>query len=212
MIQRTAVHVVFAAALFLLPLVAHPALFASPAPWFAAAVAVAILVSQPSMHLGESAAKGSADRGSAIGILVAMVSTQLVAAIDFARNAHDARIGAAFVVGAAIALGGFALRYWSIRVLGRFFTADVRVASDHEVVTAGPYRVLRHPSYTGAMLMALGTAIVLGSATGAALVVALCVPAYLYRIATEERALVTELGVAYAEYRTRTWALVPGLR
>ncbi len=212
MTYRTLSHIAFSAGLFLLPLAFRPALLVSPAPWFAVVMAVAILVTQPSMHLGESAARDSADRGSALGIFVAMIGTQFAAAVDFALHAPDARAGAPFFAGAAIALAGFALRYWSIQVLGRFFTAEVRVAGDHEVVTSGPYRVLRHPSYTGAMLVALGTAIAFGSVLGVALVAALCVPAYLYRIATEERALVAQLGAAYADYRSRTWGLVPGLR
>ena len=56
---------------------------------------------------------------------------------------------AAFVLGLAAIVGGSALREWAVLTLGTTFTFDVRVASDQHVVTNGPYRFLRHPSYPG---------------------------------------------------------------
>jgi protein-S-isoprenylcysteine O-methyltransferase Ste14 len=53
-------------------------------------------------------------------------------------------------------LAGIALRQWSIRVLGRFFSTTVQVTSDQRIVTNGPYSVVRHPAYSGALLTLLG--------------------------------------------------------
>jgi protein-S-isoprenylcysteine O-methyltransferase len=115
-------------------------------------------------------------------------------------------------LGVVMVFAGLVLRLWAIHTLGRFFTSTVQVGDGQRVVRSGPYRMLRHPSYAGALLTAFGTALVLHSSAGAALVITLCVPAYLYRVATEERALVAELGADYAEYRRHTWGIVPGVR
>jgi protein-S-isoprenylcysteine O-methyltransferase len=205
MISRVLPNIVLTAAVFLAPLVIHPERLAHPGPWLGFAVALIVMLSQPAMTFREAS-----DRGSALGIFVAMIVTQLAAVIDF--GLHQSEYPAALITGAAIAAAGLTLRLWAIRTLGRFFTSAVRVVGGQSVVSAGPYRVLRHPSYTGALLTALGTAVALESVVGAALVLALCVPAYLYRIATEEKALIAELGDTYAAYRRGTWGLVPGLR
>ena len=112
-------------------------------------------------------------------------------------------------MGAFLAAAGLCLRLWSIRTLGRFFTGTVQVVPDQQVVDDGPYRVLRHPSYTGALLTALGIALAFGSALGAVATLALGIPAYIHRITIEERALLAELGDAYRAYRERTWRLLP---
>ena len=106
---------------------------------------------------------------------------------------------------------GLALRWWSIIQLGRFFTVNVAIAQDHQVVEAGPYRYLRHPSYTGVLLAFLGFGLSLGNWLA---LVALLVPiflAFLYRIHVEERTLIDGLGQKYVSYCARTKRLVPFL-
>src|SRR5215208_1044141 len=58
---------------------------------------------------------------------------------------------------------GIALRWWAIVTLGRFFTVDVQIAHDHELVERGPFRVVRHPSYTGVLLAFVGFALSLAN-------------------------------------------------
>jgi protein-S-isoprenylcysteine O-methyltransferase len=205
MYRRFVSSAALAAALFVVPLLVHPARLAWPAPWLGFAAALAILLSQPPMRYSDPA-----DRSSARGIMASMLAAQLVAVLDYGTHARaDASWLAA---GALVALAGFALRLWAIRALGRFFTAEVRVVGDQTVVRDGPYAWLRHPSYTGALLVAAGQAVALQSATGVLLVAVLCVPAYLYRIRVEEAALVDRLGAAYVDYRRTIPALLPGLR
>jgi protein-S-isoprenylcysteine O-methyltransferase len=209
--KRLALNSLIVAAIFLGPLAARPALLASPAPWLAATIAAAVLLSQPRIDMREAFSRSAADGGSAIGIFAAMTSAQLAAAIEFSRSLATPT-GSAFVVGAAVALAGLGLRLWAIRTLGRFFTSTVRVVDGQRIVRSGPYRWLRHPSYTGALLAAFGTAVALESRIGVLLVLGICIPAYLYRIAIEERTLIVGLGPVYAEYRKRTWSLIPGVR
>jgi protein-S-isoprenylcysteine O-methyltransferase len=104
-----------------------------------------------------------------------------------------------------------ALRWYSIIYLGRFFTVNVAIAADHQLIDGGPYRWLRHPSYTGALLAfdALG----LSMQNWASLAVLIVGPtaAFLYRMRIEEVALTGAFGDRYRQYIQRTWRLVPGV-
>jgi protein-S-isoprenylcysteine O-methyltransferase len=104
-----------------------------------------------------------------------------------------------------------ALRWWSIVHLGRFFSVDVAIACDHRVIETGPYRVVRHPSYTGLLLQCAGLGLVLGTVLSLSVVV---VPTFLvlfYRIRVEERALLANFGKDYEVYVRRTKRLLPGV-
>jgi protein-S-isoprenylcysteine O-methyltransferase len=114
-----------------------------------------------------------------------------------------------FFLGVAIWYGGMALRWYSIRVLGRFFTTQVAIAKDQHVVELGPYRWVRHPSYLGGLLAVLGFGMTLTNWLSALLPVVCLLAAYAYRIPLEERALARGLEPAYREYMGRTWRLIP---
>jgi protein-S-isoprenylcysteine O-methyltransferase len=109
----------------------------------------------------------------------------------------------------ALFIGGVALRWWAIVVLGRFFTVDVAIHADHELVTRGPYRVLRHPSYTGALMAFVGLGLTFGSWLGLAVLVAPVAIALGVRIRVEERALEQRFGDAWRAHRANTWRLIP---
>jgi len=101
------------------------------------------------------------------------------------------------------------LRWWAIIVLGRFFTVDITIAKDHKLIEAGPFRYIRHPSYTGVILAFLGFALTFANA---AVIVAIVVPifcALVYRMNVEERALTAALGEPYRAYMRRTSRLAP---
>ena len=112
-------------------------------------------------------------------------------------------------LGALVFALGMALRWWSIWHLGRFFTVNVAVADDHRLIDTGPYRFIRHPSYTGLILQLTGLAFTLG--TLPSLLVVLIPPtlAILRRIRIEEAVLRTHFGGVYAGYEARTKKMVP---
>jgi len=114
-------------------------------------------------------------------------------------------------VGTALIAAGLALRFWAVRVLARFFTVDVGIRPDHQLVSAGPYRWLRHPSYTGALLAFYGLGIGLGNIASLAVLAGLVTWAFLRRIRIEEQALREAFPQAYRAYAARTWRLFPGL-
>jgi protein-S-isoprenylcysteine O-methyltransferase Ste14 len=116
-----------------------------------------------------------------------------------------------FFVGIALMLAGMAFRFYAMWVLGRFFTYDVAIQAGQTTVEAGPYRYIRHPSYTGALITLVGFGLALGN-WAAVLAILVCMgTAYAYRISVEESALVAALGEPYKQYMRRTRRLVPFL-
>jgi protein-S-isoprenylcysteine O-methyltransferase Ste14 len=115
-----------------------------------------------------------------------------------------------FVFGLVLALAGIALRQYAIASLGRFFTVRVMTRPDQTVVESGPYRYVRHPSYSGSLVTLLG--VLLCSTNWLTLACfALALPGFLYRIRVEEGALLDALGQPYRDYMGRTKRLVPFL-
>jgi protein-S-isoprenylcysteine O-methyltransferase Ste14 len=209
-IHHPAGNLAIAALLVLAPLGGAPERLAHPAPWLALIIAWLVLATQP--QLGpRRLVTDRGDRLSALAILVALVTGLVVAVVDFGYRSElrPAPVSPPLLAGAFVAAGGLVLRLWAIRTLGRFFTATVQVAAEQRLVQSGPYRVLRHPSYTGALLAVLGLAVAFACAVGIVVTLALGIAAYTYRMAIEERALVAELGDAYRAYCERTWRLVP---
>jgi protein-S-isoprenylcysteine O-methyltransferase Ste14 len=117
---------------------------------------------------------------------------------------------AARYAGVVILLVGGILRIWPMFVLGRRFSGFVAIQPDHELVTSGPYRWIRHPSYLGAMLAFVGWALVFRSVVGL-VAAALGLLLLHVRIESEEALLASQFGRAYADYRARTWRLLPGV-
>jgi len=114
-------------------------------------------------------------------------------------------------VGITVFVLGLCFRAWAFHVLGRFFKFTVVVQPDHEVVDTGPYRLIRHPSYTGLLTAELGLGIALG--TWLSIPACLLPPliAFTVRLLTEERVLARELGEPYRAYMARTRRLIPGV-
>jgi protein-S-isoprenylcysteine O-methyltransferase Ste14 len=116
---------------------------------------------------------------------------------------------AAFTAGLVILVAGLVLRGWSIRTLGDYFTGRVMVSADQPVITAGPYRVLRHPSYTGLLLASAGVGLASANWAGLAAMAMLPLAFVLWRIHAEETALLATLGDRYRGYASHHKRLVP---
>ncbi len=104
---------------------------------------------------------------------------------------------------------GLILRWWAIITLGRFFTVDVSIERDHQLVERGPFRVVRHPSYTGVLLAFVGFALSLGNWAAILVILLPIFGAFIHRMNVEERALAGALGETYTAYMRRTKRLVP---
>ena len=144
---------------------------------------------------------GSVWAAAAIGIGVAFAFPD--AAIKEGRTE-------VFAGGLLLMVAGIALRWYAVWVLGASFTVDVSTRPGQAVVESGPYRWIRHPSYTGGLLTILGVLVCCCNlASLAALVIA--VAGYSYRIRIEEEVLATDLGTPYRDYMRRTKRLIPFL-
>jgi protein-S-isoprenylcysteine O-methyltransferase Ste14 len=114
-----------------------------------------------------------------------------------------------FFVGIAIMLMGMALRFWSVFTLGAAFRTTVETHTDQKVVRHGPYKLVRHPSYSGWLIICCGYGIAVQNWLSLLIVVILPLIALLYRIHVEEVVLVSTFGSDYIEYQKRTKKLVP---
>lgn len=113
-----------------------------------------------------------------------------------------------FWLGIFLALVGIVLRQYAVAALGPYFTTRIMTAPDQEVIETGPYRYIRHPSYSGLLLSALGVLLSAGNWVSLGSFV-LALPGFAYRIWVEEGALVAALGKPYRDYMARTKRLVP---
>jgi len=146
-----------------------------------------------------------------LGLLaLSVVSAALVAALlPGAAMIHGRAL--VFGLGIVLLLVGMGLRSYAIRVLGRYFVITVAVGPGQQVVERGPYRLIRHPSYTGALLSLLGFALVLTNWASLAAIILWNAVGFGYRVMVEERVLSRALGQPYIAYMRRTRRLIPYL-
>jgi protein-S-isoprenylcysteine O-methyltransferase Ste14 len=150
------------------------------------------------------------DRGSAL-----LIYLSIVAAIVVAFQLGGANVTPlpewTFFVGIFLMLFGIVVREWAVVTLKGFFLFRVGVLEDHRVVESGPYRLVRHPGYTGAIVTMTGIGLAVQSLAALLVLLLLSGIAYGYRIMVEERALLKDLGEPYSEYMRRTKRLIPFL-
>ena len=156
--------------------------------------------------------KGRRHRDRATRVLIAI---SLGAAIATARIAPSLAPSLRLPVGLQVAgvivmWTGLATRVWAVAALGDAFRTTVEVDPDQAVVTTGPYRWIRHPSYAGLLLIVAGLGLAAGNWLSAAACLALPLPALAWRINVEEAELSHVLGDAYRAYQTQTSRLIPG--
>ena len=159
--------------------------------------------------------KGSTERDRGTRIVIRVVLYVALFAAAFSQKlAPSLRIPHHVVVvlaGVAILWIGLAIRAWAVTTLGASFRTTIEVDTGQPVVSRGPYRWVRHPSYTGLLVILIGFGICAGN--WLALVVCVVLPplALLYRIRWEEAELTRVLGEPYRAYQMRTKRLIPGI-
>ena len=137
-----------------------------------------------------------------VGIGLTFLSKALLPHPIFSRSFFE-------YVACLLLVGGMALRWISIMYLGREFTVNVAIIEGHRLTTNGPYKLIRHPSYAGLLLMFLGLGIHSNHIVG---IIALTLPVFWViskRISIEEKAMESFFGVEYVEFRKRTKKLIP---
>ncbi len=113
-----------------------------------------------------------------------------------------------FWIGAAITAGGLLFAVWARRHLGKNWSQAVTLKEGHELITSGPYALVRHPIYTGLLLGFVGCAVARGEWRGL-LAVALVFGALWHKLKLEEKWMRAQFGQSYEAYSRRVTALVP---
>ncbi|HYP38798.1 MAG TPA: isoprenylcysteine carboxylmethyltransferase family protein [Chloroflexia bacterium] len=149
------------------------------------------------------------DRGSALAVLLAGTGGMSLAFI--AANLRWLPIYEAWArwLGLAVMASGLALRVFAILWLGPMFTRFVQILPGHRLVTNGPYRFVRHPSYSGLLLFFMGMGLALGDWLSVLLLLLVPFVGVWYRIRVEEEALLGAFGEEYRRYIGRVRRLVP---
>ena len=154
----------------------------------------------------------TADRGSFFGFVICIWSALGIAFTAFGRH-PEWRIAilqpGVFGVGVVMAWTGMAFRLWSVLTLGALFRTSVVVQDGHQLVTAGPYRWLRHPAYTGSIITMTGLGLAFGNWVSLAAMVLFPGLAIAFRVYVEERALTEQFGAAYEDFRKSRSAVLP---
>lgn len=169
---------------------------------------IVILIRTKRLRRNASATK--TDKGSYWLIII-----DIYAAIGIAFFFHAQKWGwvTQFIanIGAVLMLMGVGLRLWSIQVLGRNFSAVVSIDSNQTLVNVGPYKLVRHPAYTGLLLTFVSLGLALNSWIASCIILFMLSASLIYRIHVEEKALMSHFQSVYEEYRRNTWRLIPYL-
>jgi protein-S-isoprenylcysteine O-methyltransferase len=154
----------------------------------------------------------TADRGSFFGFFICIWAALAVAFFAVSRH-PEWRIAVAQPAlswaGIVMIWAGMAFRLWAIQTLGAFFRTSVVLQDGHQLVTAGPYRWLRHPAYTGSIVTLTGLGLALGNWVSLAAMMVFPALAIAYRVHAEERALIEQFGEAYRDFSKTRSAVVP---
>jgi protein-S-isoprenylcysteine O-methyltransferase Ste14 len=147
-------------------------------------------------------------------VLIACLGASIVAADLLGRDGGVLWPGGRLwpvIAGIALIVAGVGLRAWSIATLGRFFQYQIEIQAGHQVVTTGPYRYVRHPSYTGIALVLAGFALASGDVLSLVAVAVLGGLGLAVRIRAEERQLTEALGADYERFAAHRKRLIPGV-
>lgn len=152
------------------------------------------------------------DRGTLfLNIVIITVALGAAGTLTAALKNSAWQFGPTGLAGPIVMWAGLAVRVWAIVVLGRSFRTTVEVDAGQQVVDRGPYRWVRHPSYTGILLLMAGLSLVYGNWPALAVLLVLPAGVLIHRIFVEEAALTEVIGRAYTDYAARTKRLVPGV-
>ncbi|MGC3991275.1 MAG: isoprenylcysteine carboxylmethyltransferase family protein [Chthoniobacteraceae bacterium] len=162
-----------------------------------------------------SAKGGQRKDASTLGMLWVVITGSIFLAQFLRSGFNQARIPdpthILYGLGITILLGGITIRLLAIWTLRRFFTVQVTIQEDHQLIRSGLYHHLRHPSYTGALLAFFGLGLTIRNWLSLLVVTVPITLAFLKRIRIEEAALREKFGPQYEAYQRETKALIPGI-
>ena len=153
------------------------------------------------------------DRGSMLILWVTIVGS--ITGAEFVRKSTSFPLLPGFhelrLVAVLLMVAGLAIRWTAFFSLGKAFSANVAIRDTQSLYRSGLYSVVRHPSYSGLLIIFMAVALAEKNWLSAAIVLVFPTAAVLYRIHVEEIALNEAFGAAYATYSATTKRLIPGI-
>lgn len=172
--------------------------------------AAVLWLSQPSFSKEEMQSDQNSDKYSILIILICSSLSVFLSVTEWAYLTIDkSDLNIVSFIGMAMLLIGIILRVWSINILGRHFTATVKVIDQHELIKTGPYKIVRHPSYLGALIAITGCPLFLNNFYTVFFCFFAMMIAYYFRINVEEKTLTLKFGLRYKQYQQNTYRLIP---
>jgi protein-S-isoprenylcysteine O-methyltransferase len=114
-----------------------------------------------------------------------------------------------FATGIFLISAGILLRFWSVQKLGKFFRSTIVIQEKHKLITTGPYKYLRNPSYIGVLLTFIGFGIGIGNWLSLISLFIIGLISFTRRISFENQALSKQFGNEYEKYQKKTWSPIP---
>ena len=113
--------------------------------------------------------------------------------------------------GLFLIIAGMIFRFIAVWTLGKYFTVNVTIKENHQIIKVGLYKIIRHPSYLGSLVSFIGFGISLNNWISLILIIVPITIAFIHRIEIEERLLLKQFGLEYSEYIKKTYRLVPNI-
>jgi protein-S-isoprenylcysteine O-methyltransferase len=192
------------------PLLLKPALILDFKTFILLISAAVLWLSQPGFSKQDMHSNKQSDKLSILLILIASSVSVFSSVIEWAYFTPDkSQINSVTVIGFIFLLIGICFRVWSINVLGKNFTATVKITREHELIKTGPYKLIRHPSYLGAFVAIIGCPVFLNNTYTIFISCIAMIIAYYFRINVEEKTLSNHFGKYYEDYKKDTYRLLP---
>ena len=192
------------------PLLLKPALILNFKTFILLISAAVLWLSQPGFSKQDMNSDKQSDKLSILLILIASSISVFSSVIEWAYFTPDkSQINSVTVIGFIFLLIGICFRVWSINVLGKNFTATVKITREHELIKTGPYKLIRHPSYLGAFVAIIGCPVFLNNTYTIFISCIAMIIAYYFRINLEEKTLSNHFGKYYEDYKKDTYRLLP---
>lgn len=212
MLQKTIKAIIAPCILVLIPICGNVQMYYSLQIWILFVIGIVAAIMQPNYRLITNK-DNRLDNGTESQIIWSVYITQLCAILEAAYLRFPGSVmwdpiaSLAFIA----MIAGLALRTWSIKTLGKYFTMHLAIQQEHKIIRQGPYRYLRHPSYAGAFLTYIGTIVFFHSWYSLLLALVVLPVAWIRRIYYEEKMLTAEFGEEYILYCQSVKRIIPGV-
>ena len=171
--------------------------------------AASLWLSQPAFSSHDTKAHETSDKKSILIILIMSSLSVVSAVIEWAYFTNKDTSLFFSVLGMALMITGIIIRIWAIKTLGKNFTATVTLTDNHQFISSGPYKIVRHPSYLGAFLAIIGCPVFLNAPWATLIAFLSMTIAYIIRITVEEKMLSSYFCDSYEKYKRETKMFIP---